>query len=57
MQENWIGKSVGAYLEFPVMDKEETIAVFTTRPDTVYGVTYVVLAPEHPLTPPSHYPR
>ena len=51
MQENWIGKSVGAYLEFPVIDKDEKIAVFTTRPDTVYGVTYVVLAPEHPLTP------
>jgi leucyl-tRNA synthetase len=51
MQENWIGKSVGAYLEFPVVGSEEKIAVFTTRPDTVYGVTYVVLAPEHPLTP------
>ncbi len=51
MQENWIGKSVGAYLEFPVKDSDEKIAVFTTRPDTVYGVTYVVLAPEHPLTP------
>ncbi|CCQ50444.1 leucine--tRNA ligase [Crocosphaera watsonii] len=50
MQENWIGKSVGAYLEFPVKDSDEKIAVFTTRPDTVYGVTYVVLAPEHPLT-------
>ncbi len=51
MQANWIGKSVGAYLEFPVVGMEEKIAVFTTRPDTVYGVTYVVLAPEHPLTP------
>ncbi len=51
MQENWIGKSVGAYLEFPIKDSDEKIAVFTTRPDTVYGVTYVVLAPEHPLTP------
>ncbi len=50
MQENWIGKSVGAYLEFPVVGSEDKIAVFTTRPDTVYGVTYVVLAPEHPLT-------
>jgi leucyl-tRNA synthetase len=50
MQENWIGKSVGAYLEFPVIGSEEKIAVFTTRPDTVYGVTYLVLAPEHPLT-------
>ena len=51
MQANWIGKSVGAYLEFPIVGREDKIAVFTTRPDTVYGVTYVVLAPEHPLTP------
>jgi leucyl-tRNA synthetase len=51
MQANWIGKSVGAYLEFPIVGMTEKIAVFTTRPDTVYGVTYVVLAPEHPLTP------
>ena len=51
MQANWIGKSVGAYLEFPVVGRDDQIAVFTTRPDTVYGVTYVVLAPEHPLTP------
>lgn len=51
MQANWIGKSVGAYLEFPIVDREDKIAVFTTRPDTVYGVTYLVLAPEHPLTP------
>lgn len=50
MQANWIGKSVGAYLEFPIKNSTEKIAVFTTRPDTVYGVTYVVLAPEHPLT-------
>ncbi len=50
MQANWIGKSVGAYLEFPIVGLEEKIGVFTTRPDTVYGVTYVVLAPEHPLT-------
>ncbi|MCP2728038.1 leucine--tRNA ligase, partial [Limnofasciculus baicalensis] len=50
MQANWIGKSVGAYLEFPIVGLDEKIAVFTTRPDTVYGVSYVVLAPEHPLT-------
>lgn len=50
MQANWIGKSTGAYLEFPIVGSEEKIPVFTTRPDTVYGVTYVVLAPEHPLT-------
>lgn len=51
MQANWIGKSVGAYLEFPIVGLDEKIGVFTTRPDTAYGVTYVVLAPEHPLTP------
>ena len=50
MQANWIGKSIGAYLEFPIVGREDKISVFTTRPDTVYGVTYVVLAPEHPLT-------
>ncbi|MBL1176716.1 leucine--tRNA ligase [Pantanalinema sp. GBBB05] len=50
MQANWIGKSIGAYLEFPIVGMDEKIGVFTTRPDTVYGVTYVVLAPEHPLT-------
>ncbi|MDJ0717076.1 MAG: leucine--tRNA ligase [Prochloraceae cyanobacterium] len=51
MQANWIGKSVGAYLEFPIVGMDEKVGVFTTRPDTVYGVSYVVLAPEHPLTP------
>lgn len=50
MQANWIGKSAGAYLEFPIVGMEEKIGVYTTRPDTVYGVSYVVLAPEHPLT-------
>ena len=50
MQANWIGKSVGAYLEFEVVGHDQTIGVFTTRPDTVFGVSYVVLAPEHPLT-------
>ncbi|QLE57772.1 leucine--tRNA ligase [Nostoc sp. TCL26-01] len=50
MQANWIGKSTGAYLEFPIVGSSEKIAVYTTRPDTVYGVSYLVLAPEHPLT-------
>ncbi len=50
MQANWIGKSTGAYLEFPIVGSDETIGVYTTRPDTIYGVSYVVLAPEHPLT-------
>ncbi|MGL4498672.1 MAG: leucine--tRNA ligase, partial [Planktothrix sp.] len=49
MQANWIGQSIGAQLEFPIIGLDENIAVFTTRPDTVYGVSYLVLAPEHPL--------
>jgi leucyl-tRNA synthetase len=49
MQRNWIGKSVGAEIVFSVEGSDEKIKVFTTRPDTVFGVTYVVLAPEHPL--------
>lgn len=50
MQENWIGKSVGASLKFKVIDSEHYIDVFTTRPDTLFGVSFMVLAPEHPLT-------
>jgi len=49
MQRNWIGKSVGAEIHFKVENSNETISVFTTRPDTLFGVTYVVLAPEHSL--------
>jgi len=49
MQKNWIGKSVGSTIKFPVVDHDEVIEVFTTRPDTVFGVTYMVLAPEHPF--------
>lgn len=48
-QTNWIGKSVGAEIEFEVADLDETITVFSTRPDTLYGATFIVLAPEHPL--------
>ncbi|HHU31011.1 MAG TPA: leucine--tRNA ligase [Firmicutes bacterium] len=49
MQENWIGKSEGAEIRFPVQGSDKEIAVFTTRPDTLFGVTYMVLAAEHPL--------
>ena len=49
MQRNWIGKSVGAEIHFKVENSDEIISVFTTRPDTLFGVTYVVLAPEHSL--------
>ncbi len=48
-QEYWIGKSQGAEVTFSLADSEETIRVFTTRPDTIFGATFMVLAPEHPL--------
>lgn len=48
-QRNWIGRSGGSELVFSIKDSKEKIEVFTTRPDTIYGVTYMVLAPEHPL--------
>ncbi len=49
MQRNWIGKSVGAELDFKLAESHESISVFTTRADTLFGATYMVLAPEHKL--------
>ena len=49
MQKNWIGRSVGAEVEFTISSQDSKITVFTTRPDTLFGATYVALAPEHPL--------
>jgi leucyl-tRNA synthetase len=49
MQRNWIGKSIGVEIDFPLADYDEKITVFTTRQDTIFGATYMVLAPEHPL--------
>lgn len=49
MQQNWIGRSEGIEFDLKVKNSEKTIPVFTTRPDTIYGMTFVVLAPEHPL--------
>ena len=51
MQINWIGRSEGAEVKFKIDGTDEFITVFTTRPDTIYGVSFMVLAPEHPLIP------
>lgn len=49
MQENWIGRSQGALIDFEIDNHKRTLSVFTTRADTIYGATYMVIAPEHPL--------
>lgn len=51
MQKNWIGKSIGAEIRFPIEATDQTLPVFTTRPDTVFGATFMCLAPEHPMVP------
>ena len=48
MQKNWIGKSIGAEIDFPIDETDKVLKVFTTRADTLFGVTYMVMAPEHP---------
>jgi len=48
MQRNWIGRSAGSVIRFPIVGEKRTINIFTTRPDTLYGVTFMVFAPEHP---------
>ena len=49
MQRQWIGRSEGAQVTFQIVDSDDSFVVFTTRPDTLFGATYCVLAPEHPL--------
>jgi leucyl-tRNA synthetase len=49
MQRNWIGKSIGAEIDFPMVGRENALRIFTTRPDTIFGATFVSLAVEHPL--------
>ena len=49
LQRNWIGKSIGSEVEFEILSTSENIKIFTTRPDTLFGASYMVLAPEHPL--------
>ncbi len=48
-QRNWIGKSQGAEVDFPIAGKDEKLTVYTTRPDTLFGATYMVVSPEHPI--------
>ncbi|MBR1831620.1 MAG: leucine--tRNA ligase [Ruminiclostridium sp.] len=48
-QENWIGKSTGAFVKFKIKENGEELKIYTTRPDTLYGVTFMVMAPEHPM--------
>jgi leucyl-tRNA synthetase len=53
-QENWIGKSTGAHVDFKVKDTDEVLKVYTTRPDTLYGATFMVIAPEHEILVRKH---
>ena len=48
-QQNWIGKSTGAFVNFKIKEQDEKLMIYTTRPDTLYGVTFMVIAPEHPI--------
>ncbi|HIJ78718.1 MAG: leucine--tRNA ligase [Desulfobulbaceae bacterium] len=49
MQRNWIGKSIGAEVSFKIADNDQQLTIFTTRPDTIFGATFMSIAPEHPL--------
>ncbi len=49
MQENWIGKSTGAYVRFKLIGREDRLTIFTTRPDTLFGASFMAVSPDHPL--------
>jgi leucyl-tRNA synthetase len=49
MQQNWIGRSTGAYVQFPIVGRDEKLEIFTTRPDTLYGASFCAISPNHPL--------
>ena len=57
MQRNWIGRSTGAEVDFKVEGTGKSLRVFTTRPDTLFGATYMVVAPEHPLLAELTFPE
>ena len=50
MQKNWMGKSIGCEINFEIIDKKENIKIFTTRPDTIFGATFLALSPDHPIS-------
>jgi Leucyl-tRNA synthetase len=50
MQSNWIGKSVGAEIDFKIQNSEDKIKIFTTRPDTLFGATFIAISPDHPIS-------
>ena len=50
MQKNWIGKSFGCEIYFKILDKDELINIFTTRPDTIFGASFIALSVDHPLS-------
>ena len=49
MQRNWIGKSYGATINFSIQNSAKSLEVFTTRPDTIFGATFIAISPQHPL--------
>ena len=50
MQKNWIGKSNGATINFSINNSDDNVEIFTTRPDTIFGATFIAISPQHPLS-------